>query len=309
MWASTSAESTDPAETIYIIRYMKAIDYITRTVITVVFMLTAATAKAQPQYTRSDSVRVETMLKSATAMPDTTNWMLFFGRKMLGVPYVAKTLEGNESERLVVNTRQLDCTTFVETTLALTLCAKNRLTRFADFLTFLRLIRYRNGEVSYANRLHYFTAWIADNGRMGYVEEISGPNPPFSAVQKVSLSFMTSHTQLYPMMAADTTLIARIAQMEREFSGREYPYIPKDRLANSEELHSVIHDGDIIAILTSKAGLDTTHIGIAIWHADGLHLLNASQIRHKVVDEPMTLYTYMQRHPTQTGIRVLHVNQ
>ena len=70
---------------------------------------------------------------------------------------------------------------------------------------------------------------------------------------------------------------------------------------------NAIHDGDIIAIITNKKGLDTTHIGIASWHKDGLHLLNASSIHKKVIDEPMTLYTYMHKHPVQIGIRVCRV--
>ena len=70
-------------------------------------------------------------------------------------------------------------------------------------------------------------------------------------------------------------------------------------------------DEAMLAILDtfsmSKQGLDTSHIGIAVWHADGLHLLNASQIRHKVVEEPMTLAVYMSKHPKQTGIRVIRI--
>jgi hypothetical protein len=38
-----------------------------------------------------------------------------------------------------------------------------------------------------------------------------------------------------------------------------------------------------------------------------LHLLNASSIHKKVIDEPMTLYTYMHKHPVQIGIRVCRV--
>ncbi|MBQ2498070.1 MAG: DUF1460 domain-containing protein, partial [Prevotella sp.] len=58
---------------------------------------------------------------------------------------------------------------------------------------------------------------------------------------------------------------------------------------------------------TSKKGLDTSHVGIAVWHKDGLHLLNASMIHKKVVEEPMTLKQYMQKHLSQTGIRVVRV--
>lgn len=97
------------------------------------------------------------------------------------------------------------------------------------------------------------------------------------------------------------------AQRERELSGRKYRYIPKASIRNTSLFRSTIKDGDIIAITTSKKGLDTSHIGIAVWHKDGLHMLNASQIHKKVVEEPMTLYQYMQRHPSQTGIRIIRM--
>jgi TonB-dependent SusC/RagA subfamily outer membrane receptor len=40
---------------------------------------------------------------------------------------------------------------------------------------------------------------------------------------------------------------------------------------------------------------------------DRLHLLNASQIHKRVVEEPMTLFKYMGKHPSQLGIRVVEV--
>ena len=37
----------------------------------------------------------------------------------------------------------------------------------------------------------------------------------------------------------------------------------------------------LLAITTSKKGLDIAHLGFAVWRKDGLHLLNASQLHHK----------------------------
>ena len=263
---------------------------------------------AQVQYTSQDSIRVTQMLKEACTLKKDTNLMLYFGRQLIGIPYVAKTLEGNPKEKLVVNLRQLDCTTLVENTLALTLCARNTKTRFADFLTFLRLVRYRNGEISYLDRLHYFAEWIIDNVRMGYIEEVSNPVPPFTGIQKISLNFMSTHASQYPMLVQNPSWISDIRNMEQELQGMEFSYIPKESITDTSQLRSAIHDGDIIAILTSKPGLDIAHVGIAAWHADGLHLLNASQIHKKVVEEPMTLSTYMKRHPSQIGIRIVRVS-
>lgn len=233
--------------------------------------------------------------------------ILHIARKFLGTPYVAKTLETEGKERLVINARQLDCTTYVENTMAIYLCVTNSRTSYDDYKKQLRLLRYANGEVTYAARQHYFTQWIEENAKKGFVHELQSPTPPFTAVQLLRIDFMTTHVSLYPMLKDSPEDIKTIAQRERELSGRRYQYIPKSSIRNSSLFRSTIKDGDIIAITTSKKGLDTSHIGIAVWHKDGLHMLNASQIHKKVVEEPMTLYQYMQRHPSQTGIRIIRM--
>ena len=233
--------------------------------------------------------------------------ILHIARKFLGTPYVAKTLETEGKERLVINARQLDCTTYVENTMAIYLCVSNGQTSYDDYKNQLRLLRYANGEVTYAARQHYFTQWIEENTKKGYVHELQSPTPPFTAEQLLRIDFMTTHVSLYPMLKDSPEDIKTIAQRERELSGRRYRYIPKTSIRNNSLFRSTIKDGDIIAITTSKKGLDTSHIGIAVWHKDGLHMLNASQIHKKVVEEPMTLYQYMQRHPSQTGIRIIRM--
>lgn len=233
--------------------------------------------------------------------------ILHIARKFLGTPYVAKTLETEGKERLVINARQLDCTTYVENTMAIYLCVANGCTSYDDYKKQLRLLRYADGEVTYAARQHYFTQWIEENTKKGYVHELQSPTPPFTAEQLLRIDFMTTHVSLYPMLKDSPEDIKTIAQRERELSGRKYRYIPKTSIRNNSLFRATIKDGDIIAITTSKKGLDTSHIGIAVWHNDGLHMLNASQIHKKVVEEPMTLYQYMQRHPSQTGIRIIRM--
>ena len=95
--------------------------------------------------------------------------ILHIARKFLGTPYVAKTLETEGKERLVINARQLDCTTYVENTMAIYLCVTNSHTSYDDYKKQLRLLRYANGEVAYAARQHYFTQWIEENTKKGYV--------------------------------------------------------------------------------------------------------------------------------------------
>lgn len=271
------------------------------------FALAQHVSAVTPQYTKADSAKVVSLIAQAAKQPDGTNMMVYVARQFLDLPYVAKTLENNDRERLVVNLRQLDCTTYVENVLAIVECVKQKKTTFADFCRFLQQIRYKDGDVSYAHRLHYFSLWIEDNTKMGFVGEIHRPNPPFTVVQTLRINYMTTHADSYPMLVRDPEQTKEIAKMEQSISGRTYRYIPKETIANNALFRHTIHDGDIIAIVTRKSGLDTSHIGIAVWHEDGLHLLNASLVHKKVVEERRTLHDYMMRNRSQIGIRVIRV--
>lgn len=258
-------------------------------------------------YTSADSLWVVTLLKQVRQLKPGYNTMLYFARQLCGVPYVVKTLEKNKEERLVVNLRELDCTTYVETVLALAACAHDGSVKFEDYCKKLRLIRYKRGDVQYSSRLHYFTSWIDSNTLSGLVCEVTGSGKPFTGRKRLNINFMSTHCELYPMMNGKTEIINEIKNIERKLSLRTISYIPKQSIVDTPLLRKTIKDGDIIVITTSKKGLDSSHIGIAVWHSDGLHLLNASQVRHMVVEEPMTLGVYMAKHSTQTGVRVVRV--
>lgn len=270
-----------------------------------------ACTPSKPQQTKvgitaknKDQQRIQSLLKEAAALKTKPkSWMLWFGKKFVGVPYVGGTLDRAREEQLVVNTSELDCTTYVEIVAALTMCAERNQTSYGDFCEHLKHVRYIGGEVSYVKRQHYFTAWINDNVKEGIVTDIQ-TNPPFTAVQNIYVNWMSSHPSSYKMLSAHPSWMSGIKALEQSINGKKYRYIPKASIANNKLFRQTIHDGDIIVIVTNKRGLDTTHIGLASWHSDGLHLLNASSIHKQVIDEPMTLYTYMKKHPVQIGIRV-----
>ena len=259
-------------------------------------------------HSERDSLKVVRLLEQGRREA-TAPLHLWYARQLIGTPYVGQTLEVNKREKLVVNLRELDCTTFVETALALAMTHRQGSMRFEDYCRNLQTIRYRNGRLDgYASRNHYFTQWITSNEGLGIVHERELPMR-ISRPQKLDLHYMSQHPQSYPMLKDDTKAQAKIRQYERESDGRTVKYIPRDQLnqPRSSAL-GVVHDGDILAIVTKKDGLDTSHIGFAVWGKDGrLHLLNASQIHKRVVEEPMTLYEYMGKHPSQLGIRVVEV--
>ncbi len=256
-----------------------------------------------------DSSRVVELLKKARRMPSGTNFMIYFARQLRGVPYVAHTLDiYRKEEKLIINLHQLDCTTYVETVTALTLCRKSNRTDLNSYANILRSLRYREGKrTDYTSRLHYFTEWIIDNTLSGEVREIQSPNPPFTAVQEIKVGYMSDNYRNYPILKDNPRFVPVIKMSEQSLNGRRYRYIPKSMVGDNAVMRKAVRDGDIIAIITNKKGLDTSHLGIAVWHKDGLHLLNASQLRHQVVEEPTLFGDYLSQHPVQTGIRVVRL--
>lgn len=286
-----------------------------RTLYLVILLAVCSLSAYGVTYTKADSLKVVRLLNDGAAQPAGTNLMLYYGRRLEGVPYVAHTLEVNDREQLVVNLRGLDCSTFVETVFALALTTAHGSVRWDDFCRWLETMRYREGRVDgYPSRNHYFLWWVESNERRGLVslpmkklaDDAAKENYPHARRQVIDIDYMSTHPSLYKMLKGNRKDIAAIAALEKESRGKVMMYIPADKTGLSEKQLKYVRTGDILAICTKKKGLDTSHVGIASWGKDGkLHLLNASQIHKKVIMEPMTLRQYMSKHPTQLGIWVI----
>ena len=136
------------------------------------------------EYTKEDSALVVKLLKKAKTERGEENRIMYFGKKFLGLTYMAQTLEQGDKEHLIVNVHGLDCTTFIETVVAFALCDRENQSTFEDFCNNLRKIRYRNGEITdFTSRLHYFTWWAENNERFGIVEDIAPKSEPWGVFQ------------------------------------------------------------------------------------------------------------------------------
>lgn len=253
-----------------------------------------------------DSIRVEKWLSEAVFLSQDSCHTLHFAKKMLGVPYVAGTLDGNEEEQLVVRTDALDCTTFVETVLAFCIADKRGERDFEGFKKALTDVRYRDGILNgYTSRLHYFSDWIRNNEKMGFVKECTSETA-CSELNELWLDFMTTHVESYLPMKKDTSLVVKMALLEKEWQGVSISYIPKDKLNLSpDELK--IKNGDILTITTNIKGLDVVHVGFAFWRGEKLHLLHASSLAKKVIEDPLSLYEYAKKKKAHTGVRAVRL--
>ena len=251
-----------------------------------------------------DRAHIEKWLQEAVSLPKDSCRTLHFAKKMLGVPYVAGTLDGNEEEQLVVLVDSLDCTTFVETVLAFCIADKRGERDYEGFKKALTQIRYRDGILNgYTSRLHYFSDWIRNNEQMGFVKECTSETA-CSQPKELWLDFMTSHVDSYLPMKKNPELVQEMAAHEKNWQGTVVSYIPKEKLNLSpEELK--IKDGDVLAMVTNIKGLDIVHVGFAFWREGKLHLLHASSSAKKVIEDPKTQYESSKNTKAHIGVRAI----
>jgi hypothetical protein len=215
-------------------------------------------------------------------------------------PYVGSTLEIYKEERLVINLREMDCTTFAENCLALMRTIKKPDPKVQDFYNELKLIRYRAGKIdAYPSRLHYFSDWIFDNQKKKIVNDATGLFVSDDFIPRVN--FMSKNPEKYPMFKAHPEYVRKMSKFEKIISKRKLKYIPKEKIAENERY---IQNGDIIGITTNIEGMDIMHVVIAIKQGKATHFIHASMQHHKVLISEETLADYVKSRKAATGIMI-----
>jgi hypothetical protein len=268
-------------------------------------LLTLATriSLGQAVYTPADvQIWEQKFVRAEAGTAPISEQIIHAGKGFLGTPYEARTLENTPEEQLIVYFKGLDCTTFVENSLAIALTSAQNDYSFDTYTQTLQRIRYRGGRLNaYPSRLHYFSDWLYDNEQKGLIEEITqrvGGKPLVKTI-----NFMSTHRSSYAQLANDTYWQA-IQQHEKAINERPHYYIPKNEVTRME---NQLADGDIIAITTGIAGLDIVHVGLAVRQNGRIHLMHASTDEKRVVISKQPLADYLLAHKTQTGIRVARV--
>lgn len=229
--------------------------------------------------------------------------LAFIACQLLGSPYVAATLEG-DTEVLRINMSEFDCTTLVETAIALSLTATVDTASYNEFAHNLRNIRYRDGVVDgYASRLHYVSDWIADNTRRGNFVEVTAQCPLATRDIK-SINYISAHSRNYTALLNNDSLVNCIKEVEAKYNNYRYQYIPATSL-NSEALAKWFKNGDIVLFTTSAKGLDVSHMGIIVVERNRVRLLHASSNSRTVMLDNQPLYNYVMSNRSINGIRIV----
>lgn len=266
----------------------------------IIFYLNAQTPEPVAFEPRDKEI-VEGLLKKfghETNIP-TSELVVKIGTELLGTPYVAHTLE-KEPEQLVVNLRELDCTTFAENCLAIALTIKDGKPNFNHYLKSLQNLRYRNGIIDgYPSRIHYFSDWIRENDKRNVVKDVSSEMGGTRYIK--AINFMSTHPESYKQLK-NVAFIPPLIKQEKEISKREMYYLPEEKLS---EYESQLKNGDIAGITTSIQGLDILHVVILIRKNDKIHLLHASQTAGKVIISEETLEEYLKNSKSGNGIMIV----
>lgn len=218
-------------------------------------------------------------------------------------PYKAGTLEISP-EILTINVDEFDCTTFVETCIAIATTIESNRTSWHDFIYNLERIRYRGGIVNgYASRLHYISDWIVDNSYRGILYEVTDRIVNNAKYEIKTLDFMSRNRIKYEALKDDTNFEG-IKNAEIGYRSHRFPIIRPQHVATAD-----IKEGDIIAITTSIKNLDVTHMGIATIINGVTHMIHASSKAGKVIIDPLPLHEYLRKNRSATGIRVIRLKK
>ena len=205
----------------------------------------------------------------------------------LGSPYLAFSLDRPGSEQLRLDLTQFDCMLFVELLLALASTET-----FDDFAEQTRRLRYRNGNVGYCTRQHYFHDWVISAQTQGLLDTTT--DWPGQASRDLPLNFMSSHRDLYPPLQS-SRLFDCIHEREQ---GRriEQHYLPLESL---DAALPSLRSGDLFAVATRVSGLDVSHAGVLVREGSRLDAIHAAPGRG--VMRSRSFSQYLQSVPDAIG--------
>ena len=266
----------------------------------------AATMAQMRFHCDSDTVKINQLLMAGyeSGINEANALIEFYARKLLGTPYVAHTLEGDE-EMLTINIHELDCLTFIETLYSLTRATLNQRYSWRDFAANIENVRYRGGKMEdYSSRIHYISEWIIDNNMRGNLQEVT-PDLPHAEFMVKNIDYMTTHPDQYRQLKNDSAMVEKIRRFE--LRNHRFPYLKRAWL-DKKEVKAALRSGDFVSLVTKAPGLDVSHNGIIVIDEKGdPYLLDASMSGGRVMLQSKPLYKFLEHSKNNIGIRVFRM--
>jgi len=245
---------------------------------------------------------------------------------LLGAPYVGGSLgEGVDAlydKDPLTRFGEFDCTTYIETVFAGAMS-----TSPDDFLSKLKALRYKNGEVSFVTRNHFPSLdWVPNNQDKfdDMTAFVAGNDAKIAttSIDKSAWYHKVGRSVLACKEGSEycESLIARFAKegeaFKPEMAHLEYVPLSALYLENGETNQALldrIPTGSLINMVRPNWNLEkwigtkmnVSHQGLAIRKNGKLYLRHASVVYKKVIDEPF--YDYFSRYSTTSSLKGFNV--
>ena len=181
----------------------------------------------------------------------------------INTKYKANSLIGdsNTKEKLVIDFTAFDCFTFIDTIESL-----KGSNSFDAFKSKLIDTRYKDGQISYKNRKHFFSDWVTYNKNIKDITCKIGKC-------KKTVKYLNKKSN-------DKVYLKSIPIIKRDIF-----YIESKDIDISK-----LKVGDYIGIYTNLSGLDVTHTGVIVIKNGMVYLRHASSKKMKVIDSLLLKY-------------------
>lgn len=220
------------------------------------------------RFTKGALVRI---LQEASNYGAASEKIDFISSHFIDMPYKEGTLVGDEAAReiLTLNLAWLDCFTYLDYVEALRLSS-----RYEEIKGNLIRVRYKEGEISYQSRKHFFSDWTASDA-----DRIKDVTQAVGGVTAISVKKFLNKKADGTRHMAGIPVVARIIT-----------YIPSDEI--TQAVTARLKAGDYVSAYSHQAGLDVSHTGIVIKKDNTLYLRHASSRKEnrRVVDEKLLSY-------------------
>lgn len=169
------------------------------------------------------------------------------------------------------NFAHIDCVTYLEQVVALANSNDN-----TQFMTKLQAIRYRESQIAYRWRNHYFVSdWLPNNGWL---------------LQDISESVGGDKCQTMTKTISRATFFAEKGLPDCQDIADEThttSYIPRDKIT---QIIPKLRTGDVVIMVINKPGIIAGHVGLIRNTAPEMSLQHASSLGKKVLMQPLLEY-------------------
>lgn len=222
--------------------------------------------------------------------------MEYYSERFLNAPYLLQCEGEGEHGRYerepLLNLKQINCMTYCEIVLALSLSEY-----YEEFFNVLQHIRYRYGIISMATRNHYTMAdWLpANSWCLDDVSRLIGGNETAQLTRTIQHQnfFAGKGIQDIPVLLPDRDVTI--------------DYIPLNRLQNCE---NQLHTGDITALIQNRSGIFSAHMLLIIKKDNQTFFRHASMKDGKVLDVKFVDYIKdVSKNPRYLGMSFMRVKE